>query len=176
MLADVVGWDGFSKWLPDWQVTERLLGIALPDDYKALLTTIPIGVYAGTVRVKAPTSWGHENDLLALFREVMISLRSGRNDPYAAFPELPGLIPWGSSGHPMAGSLFWLADEGDPNSWPVVVWGADGNWEEYDVGMVAFLIALVRGKLPSRIIEPQPGAPSYRTSQNSPGAPNNTGR
>ncbi|WP_394617866.1 hypothetical protein JNUCC0626_01850 [Lentzea sp. JNUCC 0626] len=176
MLADVVGWDGFSKWLPDWQVTERQLGIALPDDYKTLLTTIPAGPYAGTLLLNAPTLRGHENDLLAPFREEMLSVTNGRNCPYAAFPKLPGLIPWASSNGPVACSLFWLADEGDPNSWPVVVWGADGTWEEYDVGVVAFLIAFVRGKLPSNILEPQRGEPAYLTVQNSPGAPNNTGR
>jgi hypothetical protein len=176
VLADVVGWSGLPKWQPDWDVTERLLGLALPDDYKALLDTVPMGEYAGTVSMNAPTLRGHEGDLLALFREVMLSLNSWRNKPYAAFPELPGLIPWAEFDHPMGGTLFWLADAGDPNSWPVVAWGADGNWEEYDVGAVAFLIALVRGKLPSKVLAPKPGAPAYRTSQDLPGAPNNTGR
>ncbi|PWK90905.1 hypothetical protein C8D88_101930 [Lentzea atacamensis] len=176
VLADVVGWSGLPKWQPDWQVTERLLGLALPDDYKALLSTIPAGKYAGTVRLNAPTLTGHEGDLLALFREVMLSLKSGRKNPYAAFPKLPGLIPWASFLHPMAGELFWLADQGDPNDWPVVARGADGNWEGFDVGAVAFLIALVRGKLPSKLLAPKLGAPAFRTSQDSPGAPNNTGR
>jgi hypothetical protein len=176
VLADVVGWSDLPKWQSDWQVTERLLGLALPDDYKALLNTIPMGKYAGTVRVNAATLRGQVGDLLAPFRELMLSLKSVRKSPYAVFPQLPGLIPWASFDHPMGGTLFWLADQGDPNSWPVVAWGADGNWEEYDVGVVAFLIALVRGKLPSTLIAPKPGAPAYRTSQDLPGAPNNTGR
>ncbi|WP_394617869.1 hypothetical protein JNUCC0626_01865 [Lentzea sp. JNUCC 0626] len=32
VLTDVVGWSGLPKWQPDWLHTERLLGIALPDD------------------------------------------------------------------------------------------------------------------------------------------------
>lgn len=39
VLADVIGWSGLPKWLPDWQVTERLLGLSLPDDCKELLCT-----------------------------------------------------------------------------------------------------------------------------------------
>lgn len=176
VLADVVGWSGLPKWQPDWQVTERLLGLSLPDDYKVLLRTVPTGEYAGTVLINAPTRTGEEGDLLALHREVMLSLKDGRKPPYKAFPELPGLVPWATFDHPMGGELFWLADDGDPNKWPVIVRGADGNWEEYDVGAVAFLIALVRGKLPSAIVTPKPGAPAYRTYQDLPGSPNNTGR
>ena len=176
VLADVIGWSGQPKWQPDWQITEQLLGIALPDDYKALLETVPVGEYAGAVLVGPPTSKGKVGDLLAKFREAMLRLTDGSKHPYAAYPALPGLIPWASFDHPMGGQLFWLADQGDPNEWPVVAWGADGNWDEYDVGAVAFLIALVRGKLPSKLLTPKPGAPAYRTFQDLPGAPNNTGR
>jgi hypothetical protein len=176
VLADVIGWSGLPRWQTDWSHTERLLGVALPDDYKALLDTVPMGEYAGTVSMNAPTVTGQEGDLLALFREVMLDLTDGDTYPYEAYPKLPGLIPWAEFSYPMGGALFWLADHGDPNEWPVVAWGADGNWEEYDVGAVAFLIALTRGKLPSKLIATKPGAPAYRTSQDLPGAPNNTRR
>ena len=176
VLADVVGWSGLPKWQPDWEVTERLLGIALPDDYKELLRTVPVGQYAGTVLLTPPTLRGHEGDLLLVFREAMIRLTDGRKHPYGAYPALPGLIPWAQFSHPIAGTLFWLADQGDPNSWPVVAWGTGGKWEEFDVGAVAFLIALVRGKLPSEALQPRPGAPAYETFQDVSGAPNNTGR
>lgn len=175
VLADVIGWSGPVEWRPDWQVTERLLGLALPDDYKALLNVVPMGKYAGTVSLSPPTLNGHEDDLLARFREVMLSLTRGQEKPYAAYPALPGLIPWAEFDHPMAGTLFWLADKGDPNSWPVVAWGADGNWDEYDTGTVAFLTALVRGETSSDILMPKPGAPAYRTFQDLFGAPSNTG-
>jgi hypothetical protein len=42
-LARLVGWTGQPRWQPDWAVTERLLGLSLPDDYKTLLATIPMG-------------------------------------------------------------------------------------------------------------------------------------
>ncbi|MEV6237201.1 hypothetical protein [Lentzea sp. NPDC051838] len=51
--------------------------------------------------------------------------------------------------------MFWLADQGDPPEWPVVAWGADGSWEQYDDGAVAFLVALVRGTLPSKLLAPR---------------------
>lgn len=175
VLADVVGWHGQPRWQPDWAVTERLLGLPLPDDYKALLTVIPMGRYAGTVLVSPPTLTGHVGDLLAMFRETMLGLADRRNRPYPLYPELPGLIPWAEFQHPMAGSVFWLADRGDPNSWPVVVYGANGDWEEFDVGAVAFLIALVRGTVPSELVTPKPGAPAYKTFQDLSGAPSNTG-
>lgn len=66
--------------------------------------------------INAPTRTGHEGDLLALHREVMLSLKDGRKPPYAAFPQLAGLIPWATFDQPMGGELFWLADDGDPNT------------------------------------------------------------
>lgn len=176
VLADVVGWDGLPKWQPDWGYTEKLLGVALPDDYKALLDTLPTGEYAGSVLVSPATITGREGDHLAMYEEVMDALNDGSRHPYAAYPRLPGLIPWAEFEYPMAGQLFWLADEGDPNEWPVVAWDEDDQWEEYDVGAVPFLIALVRGKLPSGVVGVKSGAPAYRTFQDRPGALNNTGR
>lgn len=176
VLADVVGWSGLPKWQPDWKLTEGLLGTALPDDYKALLDTIPFGEYVGTVLVGPPTVTGREGDHLAMFREVMLTLIDGERHPYDAYPKRPGLIPWAVFDYPVKGQLFWLADDGDPNQWPVIVKGADGTWERHDLGAVAFLISLVRGKLSSKAVQRNPGAEFYRTLQNLPGAPNNTGR
>lgn len=176
VLAELIGWSALPKWQTDWSHTERLLGVALPDDYKALLNTVPVGDYAGSVQVSPPTITGREHDHLAMFEEIMDMLNDGSKHPYAAYPQLPGLIPWAEFDYPMAGQLFWLADDGDPNKWPVVAWGADDTWEEFDVGAVPFLIALVRGKLPGGVVGAKPGAPAYRTVQDLPGAPNNTGR
>ncbi|MFE9747138.1 hypothetical protein ACFYOT_19730 [Saccharothrix saharensis] len=91
VLADPVGWTGQPRWMPDWSVTERLLG-------------------------------------LALFLESVKALAGLRNKPYPVYPDLPGLIPWAEFSGPISGELYWLADRGDPNEWPVVASGADGNW------------------------------------------------
>lgn len=47
------------------------------------------------------------------------------------------------------------------------------RWEQYDVGAVEFLIALVKGELPSEIIPSVVGLPGYRTLQGLAGAPGN---
>ncbi|MFD4636546.1 hypothetical protein ACFWN2_04470 [Lentzea sp. NPDC058436] len=175
VLADVVGWSGHPKWQPDWKRTEDLLGTTLPDDYKALLDTIPFGEYAGTALVGPATITGREGDHLAMFRDLMLELADDKH-PYDAYPKLPGLIPWAVFDYPVKGQLFWLADDGDPNHWPVVVRGTNGSWERHDLGAVPFLISLVRGTLSSKVVERNPGAEFYRTLQDLPGAPNNTGR
>ncbi|MFL6140576.1 MAG: hypothetical protein ACJ72N_01740 [Labedaea sp.] len=157
-------------------MTERLLGLALPDDFKELLRVIPAGKYAGTVLVQPPTSTGHVGDLAYLYREVLKTLRSpqGRSRKYAVYPELPGLLPWGKSFRAPAAYVFWLADQGDPNEWPVVlVDTAFTRWEQYDVGAVEFLIALVKGQLPSDIAPSAEGSPRYKTYQDLEGAPSN---
>ncbi|MEV0681665.1 hypothetical protein AB0I60_34595 [Actinosynnema sp. NPDC050436] len=174
-LVDLIGWSGRPRYIQDWTVTEKLLGLVLPQDYKELLDTVPVGKYAGTVLLTPPTTAGEQGDLLALFREAMLRLTDGRRHPYRAYPELPGLIPWAKFSHPMGGQLFWRADRDDPDLWPVVAWGADGSWEEYDVGVAQFLTAVVDGALPGSVVSRKAGAPAYRTFQDLPGAPNNTG-
>jgi hypothetical protein len=177
-LARLVGWSGRPKYIADWSVTERLLGLALPDDFKELLRIIPVGKYAGTVLVQPPTSRGHVGDLVYLFQELFISLGSlkGRKKLYPVFPDLPGLLPWATSYRDNVGEVFWLADRGDPNKWPVVlVDTAFQRWEQYDVGAVEFLTALVKGELPSDIIPSVAGLPRYETYQNLEGTPSNQG-
>jgi hypothetical protein len=95
VLADVVGWDGLPTYLPDWSVTERLLGLPLPDDYEALLNNILAGKYAGTVLVGPPAGAGQVGDLMARYREVMKAQAADPGCPYPLHPEVPGLVPRG---------------------------------------------------------------------------------
>lgn len=159
-------------------MTERLLGLTLPDDFKELLRVIPMGKYAGTVLVSPPTATGHLGDLTYPYREHLKTLRSlkGKEKLYPIYPELPGLLPWAKCRGQLAGHVYWLADRGDPNDWPVVLTNtALERWEQYDVGAVEFLTALVKGELPSDIIRSVAGLPRYRTYQDLEGVPNNQG-
>ncbi|MFL6140572.1 MAG: hypothetical protein ACJ72N_01720 [Labedaea sp.] len=159
-------------------MTERLLGLGLPDDFKELLRVIPVGKYAGTVLVSPPTSTSHRGDLTYPFRELFKTLRSlrGKEKLYPVFPDLPGLLPWAKCYRQLAGHVFWLADKGDPNEWPVVLTNtALERWEQYDVGAVEFLTVLVKDELPSDIIPSVAGLPRYRTYQDLEGVPSNQG-
>lgn len=40
--------------------------------------------------------------------------------------------------------LYWRTSSPDPDSWPVVVRGANGDWSEFPVGAVAFLAGVYR--------------------------------
>ena len=167
-LARLVGWSGRPKYIQDWSVTERLLGLTLPDDFKELLRVIPMGKYAGTVLVSPPTSTGHLGDLTYTFRELFKTLRSlkGKVKVYPVYPDLPGLLPWGKCYRQLAGHVFWLADRGDPNDWPVVLTNTNlDQWELFDVGAVEFLTALVKDELPSDIIPSVAGLPRYKIYQ-----------
>ncbi|MGE2818046.1 hypothetical protein ACQI5H_23315 [Mycobacterium heidelbergense] len=93
-LARLVGWTERPTYNPDWDVTERLLGNRLPDDFKELLRVFPVGKFAGTVLVQPPRATGSEDDLLYLFKQVLSDLRKKKRSPYAVYPDRPGLLPW----------------------------------------------------------------------------------
>ncbi|GAA2997295.1 hypothetical protein [Actinokineospora diospyrosa] len=168
-LARLVGWSSTPKMVPDWSVTERLLGFALPDDYKRLLEVLPVGEYGGTFLVQPPTVTGREGDLAALFEEVLEVLDSLDNVPYPIHPDVPGLLPWAEGLDGDVGELFWLTGDPDPNRWPVLV--SDLNhmrWEQFDGGAVEVLTAFLSGRLPSEILPAEPLLPLYESLQDLP--------
>jgi hypothetical protein len=163
-LARLVGWTGRAAYVPDWEVTERLLGSPLPTDYKELLRVFPAGEFGGTALVQPPRATGHEGDLLYLFEQVLRDLRKKKGSLYAVYPDRPGLIPWANCYAGNAAELFWLAGDGDPDTWPVVLSGrGKPQWERFEVGAVEFLTGMVRGEVPSRILPEIAGPPTFQS-------------
>jgi SMI1/KNR4 family protein SUKH-1 len=127
----------------DWDAAHAALGVELPADYRALVERYGGGSIAG-LRLLVP---GHPNRYVDLLRQVdpqrwalQQLIDQGIEQPYA-----PGeLLPWGIDD---AGNcVWWLMDEG----WPVVANEARGeDWQRYDGGAVAFLVAILAGREPT---------------------------
>ena len=67
---------------------------------------------------------------------------------YPVLPDPGGLLAWGATDD--GDCFFWLTQDPDPDSWPVVLWSRRENASyRFEGGMVAFLLAVLRGEHPS---------------------------
>ncbi|KUL36215.1 hypothetical protein ADL12_19565 [Streptomyces regalis] len=61
----------------------------------------------------------------------------GDTENYVPYPQPGGLIEWAASNS--GDSFYWRTSPAEPDAWPVVVRGANGDWSEFPVGAVEFL-------------------------------------
>ena len=123
---------------PDWGLPTQ----ELPSDYRALVERYGPGTLAG-LTIFTP---GHENRYVDLDRQtgelrgILKDLRERGIEPDY---EPDALIPWGID---ESGNVVWWLTTGDPDRWPVIANEARGDeWQRFDGGAVAFLVALLNG-------------------------------
>jgi len=123
---------------PDWGPSTQ----ALPSAYRALVERYGPGTLAG-LTIFTP---GHENRYVDLDRQtgelrgILKDLRERGIEPDY---EPDALIPWGID---ESGNVVWWLTTGDPDRWPVIANEARGDeWQRFDGGAVAFLVALLNG-------------------------------
>ncbi|MFW6691989.1 SMI1/KNR4 family protein [Streptomyces sp. MAR4 CNX-425] len=137
----------------DWRRAEGELGTRLPADYKALCEAFGVGVFSRFVEIMAVDEEGGPDDLVRHWKRRLEGTRSGLlagsarslYAPYRLYePGSGGLIEWASAeGREL---FFWLADDGDPGSWPVLVHVPDappGEWLRYEMPATEFLYRLL---------------------------------
>ncbi|MFD3663560.1 hypothetical protein ACFWVF_23740 [Streptomyces sp. NPDC058659] len=128
----------------DWAVLEADLGTALPSDFRSLAEAYPVLLIDDFLVVSVPrpgteASWASEsrND------EILQDLHEmGDTEDYVPFPQPGGLLGWASSHS--GDSIYWRTSPSDPDAWPVVVRGDNGDWSEFPVGAVEFLAGVYR--------------------------------
>ena len=144
-IARAALWSGQIVPGRDWDVVEREIGTALPDDYKDLLSRFPSGTYRNAVWVASPvdarTKWpafvdNEIREILEILGDESLEYLDGTD--YRPFPEPGGLLPWG---HDMQGGIFcWVTDGADPNRWRVTYYSQGMNeWQEHDGPMTEVL-------------------------------------
>ncbi|MCM0673200.1 SMI1/KNR4 family protein [Micromonospora phytophila] len=144
----------------DWVVLEAALGTALPSDFRSLAEAYPVLVIDDFLMVSAPTPgtealWGSESREDEILQDLY---EMGDTEDYVPFPQPGGLIEWAASNS--GDSFYWRTSPADPDAWPVVVRGDNGDWSEFPVGAVEFLAGVY-----GRTIH-VPGMPGDFPSQN----------
>ncbi|MER6146566.1 hypothetical protein [Streptomyces hirsutus] len=129
----------------DWAALEADLGTALPSDFRSLAETYPVLVVDDFLVVSVPrpgaeAAWASgcrdESEILQDLYEM------GDTEDYVPYPEPGGLLCWAESNE--GDGFYWRMSSPDPDAWPVVVRGANGDWSEFPVGAVEFLAGVYR--------------------------------
>jgi SMI1-KNR4 cell-wall len=115
------------------------LGLRLPSDYKQFWRCYGAGEFVDPPRLGIQV-WDPFSDYY--FDKISAdcdSLRRwGEAVPYSVYPEVPGLLPWGSDDNGY--TLYWLT-EGHPDMWPVLFRPPREHtyFERIDLSMTSYL-------------------------------------
>jgi cell wall assembly regulator SMI1 len=143
---------------PRWEELQRTLGIALPTDYR------DFGMHYGTghfedpgrllIDVWNPFSASHLQRVKRLCAEMRSQrgLRANANVPYGIFPSHPGWLPWGND---IDGNLLCWLTEGEPNTWPLILWiPTRAGFQQLAVSLTSFLAGAFKRQLQLLLWDP----------------------
>ena len=140
----------------DWEA----LGTQLPPDFVELAERYGAGTFGSGIAVLVP---GHANRFLDLARQVeeqRSALRYLRDDGVELPHDPDELLPWGID---EGGNVLWWHMQGDAASWRVVANEARGDeWQSFDGGAVATLVALLSGREESDFLVVDAGEATFR--------------
>ncbi|MER7444883.1 hypothetical protein [Micromonospora avicenniae] len=155
VLPSMTHWRAPARRGVDWAALGADLGTALPSDYRSLAEAYPPLVIDDFLTVSIPrpgaeAAWAsgvrYSSEILQDLYEM------DDTEGYVPYPEPGGLVCWANSDS--GDAFYWRTSYPDPDAWPVVVRGANGDWSEFPVGAVEFLAGVCR-----RTID-VPGMPS----------------
>jgi hypothetical protein len=125
-----------------WKEVEKLVGSALPADYRAFAERYGSGRFCHQfIRVFSPLDLVYTDWLQMCLDSLHVASEMGIK--YEIHPARPGLLPWGDDEN--GGVLCWLT-KGVPDEWPVVACG-DVSFEEWKLPFTTFLARAFRNKI-----------------------------
>jgi hypothetical protein len=151
----------------DWAACSHELGVALPEDYVALVDDWGAGCFDDFLWLLAPGHPNHNLDLIAQAGRQLAALEELQRaaiqpPPFAPRIATGGLLPWAITDN--GDVCCWrLTDVTDPGSWTVVVLESRGpEWFGFEGGVAGFLTGLLGGGVrvsvfPDEVPSPQPG-------------------
>jgi len=127
----------------DWDRLAATWGRQFPPTYRRFIEVYGAGTVQDYLVIVGPEA---EDGMRADTEQAAELWREARRSPGLTGAE-PRLITWGvdSSGD----HLCWDASDQDPEKWPVLLYSrGDDMWWRHDVGMVGFLVRILRGDFP----------------------------
>ncbi|MFF8836897.1 SMI1/KNR4 family protein [Streptomyces sp. NPDC015130] len=131
----------------DWAALETDLGTALPSDFRSLAEAYPVLVIGDFLTVSVPRpgaelAWASESREDEILQDLY---EMGDTGDYVPYPRPGGLLGWAQSNS--GDCVYWRTGPSNPDEWPVVVRGDNGDWSEFPVGAVEFLAGVYRRTL-----------------------------
>ena len=138
-----------------WGEVEAALGTALPSDYKALIGTYGSGRFGDFLYLFNPFAPSGDGNLADEKDAVLADYAESRAKfperyPLPPFPEPGGVLPLGRTDN--GDELYWIT-EGEPDAWPVALFGSrESEHERHEGGVASFLTACAEGRLETAIM------------------------
>jgi hypothetical protein len=130
---------------------ERSLGVALPADYKQIVSAYGSGCFNAFVRIFNPIATSPYGNLLSQ-RILQGDIEEETRDddypvyPHPVVPAIPGILPFGITDN--GNVLFWIVGSSDTARWTLAV--NDPRSDRRDVfhlDLVSFLCQLLVGEI-----------------------------
>ncbi|MFF5637556.1 SMI1/KNR4 family protein [Streptomyces sp. NPDC012825] len=144
VLPSMTRWRAPGAHHVDWATLEASLGTALPSDFRSLAEAYPVLFIDDFLMVSVPRSgtealWASESRNDEILQDLY---EMGDTEDYVPYPRPGGLLGW--AGSTSGDSFYWRTEPSDPDAWPVVVRGDNGDWSEFPFGAVEFLAGVYR--------------------------------
>ncbi|MEU0200484.1 MULTISPECIES: hypothetical protein [unclassified Streptomyces] len=137
----------------DWDVAASELGVtSFPRDYREFVTSFGAGSIEDSLYLWIPRPGTTAAPLtvgrLSASALASESMRVWQEPAVGSRHRLEDMLVWGQTNS--ADALCWVASDPDPDNWPVAVWQRQGGgWQVHNLGMVEFLLGLLRATLPA---------------------------
>jgi uncharacterized protein (TIGR02996 family) len=133
----------------NWAEVEETLGLTLPSDYKAFISSYGSGT-AGCIEILSPFGFTPDvRDRWVTWAGLIVDLAEYEEVPYPVFPQAGGLLPFGTLGD--VDLLTWRT-LGDSENWPFVYHHQrQGFFEIKGLSAVEFLLEAVMQRSPLMI-------------------------
>ncbi|MFJ5123439.1 hypothetical protein [Kitasatospora sp. NPDC088548] len=151
-LAQIFGEPSQRPAATPWERSLAEVGFAFPADYREFVDRYGCVRINGELSVPVPTLRSYDGGPIVGFPGfvrrttdgIAAELAADPDCPYPVHPERGGILSWGSNLN--ADQFFWLTEGEDPDSWPVVAFYRSlEEWDRFDGGFAAFLLAVVDG-------------------------------
>jgi hypothetical protein len=139
----------------DWDAAQRRLGVALPTDYKELVSIFGGSNWDGYLYLLEPGCPNADYDLIEWEdqqTEALEGLWEFEKKPDELADGRSRVIPWATTDN--GECLYWRvrADQ-SPDEWTVMVNEARGDrWEHYSMNCTEFLVAVLEGEVQSSVL------------------------
>lgn len=129
----------------DWGAVNRSVGVELPMDYRTIAEAYGPGSFGEFIWLFHP---GIPNRFLELSHQITVrldALRQLKNEvvPYGLDYTGGGLLPVGCTDN--GDVIYWLTNA-ESGRWRIVVGGSRDDWEEFDMSLSEFLVAVLTGE------------------------------
>jgi uncharacterized protein (TIGR02996 family) len=129
----------------DWAAVEAVLGLRLPEDYKAFLDLYGLGMINHCLEVPHPFASGGGHEFWDARNSFIELLADTITVPYPVYPEPGGLVFFWNVGD--TAMLGWLT-AGAPHEWPLLYADPDGFVDVPEHSSVGLITELVSRRSP----------------------------